>query len=77
MDNINDEIIDILVGLEIQNVNSFREEINSLIFIEMIVEIENRFDIEIDSDYFLIDKLSSLEDISRYIKMKKGEHKNE
>ena len=43
---------------------------NSISFIKMVVKIETEFDIEYDDDMLLIDKLNTLEDLSKYIQSK-------
>lgn len=43
---------------------------NSISFIKMVVKIETEFDIEYDDDMLLIDKLNTLEDLSKYVQLK-------
>lgn len=54
----------------IQNLQNFENEINSLDFIEIIAEIEKKFDIEIEIQMLEISKMNSITLICEYITSK-------
>jgi acyl carrier protein len=72
MNHIEENVLTILQEFDIHNVNSFKEEINSLTFIELIVKIETTFEITVESDYFIMDKMTSITDICNYIERRAG-----
>lgn len=72
LNNIKTQVINILSELEINNKESFENEIDSLTFVLLIIKLEATFGIEIEDEYFLIDKMSSLSDINDYLEMKVG-----
>lgn len=76
MIDIEKQVEGILTELEIHNMELFKDEINSITFIKMILQLETTFDIIIEEEYFLIDKMGSLESICQYIEERIGE-KNE
>lgn len=43
---------------------------NSISFIKMVIKIETEFDIQYDDDMLLIDKLNTLEYLSKYVQSK-------
>lgn len=44
--------------------------LNSILFIKMVVKIESEFNIEFDDGMLQIDKLNTLEDLSKYVQSK-------
>lgn len=67
MENIKESVLNILAKFDIRDINSFKDEINSITFIEMVVKIEATFDITVEDEYLLIEKFGSLDDICNYI----------
>ena len=62
-----------LTELGIKNVDDFKNEIDSIGFIEIIVQIEQEFDISIDDDYLVIENFSNIDIICDYITLKCNE----
>ena len=73
MNNIYEKIKRYLNEVGIQNINDFKDEIDSIAFIQMIVQIEQEFDISIDDDYLLIENFSDIDIICDYITKKCNE----
>lgn len=63
-------VLQILNDFEIQNVDSFKDEVNSITFIELIVELETTFDIVVDDEDMLMDKMCSFDKLCHYIEGK-------
>lgn len=63
-----DEIIDV-------NENTLLEDlrIDSLRFVEIVVEIESRFEFQFDDEMLLMKEFPKISSIIKYIKVKKGE----
>ena len=63
-----DEIIDV-------NENTLLEDlgIDSLRFVEIVVEIESRFEFQFDDEMLLMKEFPKISSIIKYIKIKKGE----
>lgn len=61
-------------GIEIHE-NTLLEDlgIDSLKFVEMVLEIESHFEFQFDDEMLLIKEFPNVESIIKYIKVKKGE----
>lgn len=56
------------IGLFIEEDDSLKDVVNSsLLFISMIIEIEQEFNVEIPDDYLDMEKLSTLSDLERMV----------
>ena len=46
---------------------------DSLTFVQMVLMLENAYDIKFDDEYINIEKLKSVKDVAEYIQVKTGE----
>ncbi len=46
---------------------------DSLTFVQMVLMLENEYDIKFDDEYINIEKLKTVKDVAEYIKIKVGE----
>jgi len=64
---IEEKIIDLLVKKEIKNVYDFKDEINSYGFIEMILDIEELFQIKIDDSNLIMEDMCNVSNIVKCV----------
>ena len=48
---------------------------DSLTFVQMVLMLENEYNIKFDDEYINIEKLQTVKDVAEYIETKIGEHK--
>ena len=48
---------------------------DSLTFVQMVLMLENEYNIKFDDEYINIEKLQTVKDVAEYIETKNGEHK--
>jgi acyl carrier protein len=73
VNTIYEEMKEYLLALGVQNLNDFQEEMDSLGFIEMIVHVEQTYNISIEDDYLLIENFDSIDKLCDYITFKQYE----
>ena len=66
-EEIKEKIYNILSEFNIHDVENFGKEINSIIFIELIVLIETEFDILIADEQLSLDKLGTFDSLKKLV----------
>ncbi|MDD4036199.1 MAG: phosphopantetheine-binding protein [Bacilli bacterium] len=62
-EEIKNDIVKILTEKGISNIDNFKEEIDSITFIEAIIDIETKFNITFKTEELLLKDYSSIDDI--------------
>lgn len=82
MDNTYKKIISEVSALGIAE-NGIKDEMtlvddlafDSLTFVQMVLMLENAYNIKFDDEYINIEKLKTVKDVADYLNTKSGEHK--
>jgi len=64
------DILDKRVSIDKIKDSNFLELLDSISFVELIVRLEEEFEIQIDDEFLLMDKLSNLEAVVAMVKPK-------
>lgn len=82
MNNVYKKIISKLSLLDIEEADVKEEmtltedlSLDSLSFVQMVLMLENAYNIKFDDDYISMDKLKTVKDVEDYLKKKTGEQK--
>lgn len=66
---IRSEILEILKNYRVSSIDDFKDDLDSLSFISLIIDIENSFDIVISNEELVMDKFCKIDYIVNYLKL--------